>query len=403
MADKTTHKDLSDWIIDLRRHFHKFPELSFEEVNTQKKIISVLNELGIENKIIADTGVLGVIDSGKPGKTIALRADMDALKINEEITEQNKKYASVNKGVMHACGHDGHMAILLGAARLFKENKQEFTGRIKLIFQPAEEIPPGGAIKVIQEGHLNDVDAILGMHLFTHIASGITYMKEGAFMASHCRYEITITGKSGHHFRPEKNIDPVQIASKFVSTIQSDLKNNFAPTVRYVFGFGSINGGEQFNQTPTEVKISGSYRILGNEENLVVVENTIRKNLDGLMKSHSRETLEDLPRYSLKINRGYPSLVNSSKFTKSALKKLQEQFSGVSDNTSPVLASEDFARYLEKVPGTFIFIGAGNKELGLIHENHSNKFDIDESVLIKGSNIFHQITSDFLNEPEKYI
>lgn len=402
MVEEITNKDLLKWIIDLRRHFHKFPELSYEEINTQKKIISVLNGLEIENKTIADTGVLGIIDSGKPGKTIALRADTDALKINEEITDQNKKYASVNKGVMHACGHDGHMAMLLGAARLFKENQQEFTGRIKLIFQPAEEVPPGGAIKVIQEGHLNDVDAILGMHLFTHIPSGITYLKEGAFMAGHCKYEITITGKSGHHFRPEKNIDPVQIASKFVSTIQTDLKNNFAPTVRYVFGFGSINGGEQFNQTPAEVKISGSYRILGNAKNFEVVENTMRKNLDGLMQSHSRATLEDLPKYTIKIDRGYPSLVNSSKFTKRALKTLQEQFSGVSDNTEAVLASEDFARYLEEVPGTFIFMGAGNKKLGLVHENHSNKFDIDESVLIKGANIFHQITSDFLNNPEIY-
>jgi len=403
MADKTTHKDLSDWIIDLRRHFHKFPELSFEEINTQKKIISVLNELGIENKSIADTGVLGVIDSGRPGKTIALRADMDALKIKEELTAYNKDYISTSQEVMHACGHDGHMAMLLGAARLLKDNESVLTGRVKLIFQPAEEIPPGGALKVIQEGHLKGVDAILGMHLFTHIESDITYLKEGAFMASHCKYEITITGKSGHHFRPEGNIDPVQIASKFVSTIQSDLKNNFAPTISYVFGFGTIQGGEQFNQTPTEVKVSGSYRVLGNAKNLEVVEKTMRKNLEGLMQSHRREAFEELPKYSLKIDRGYPSLVNSSKFTKGALKTLGAQFSGVCDSTDPVLASEDFARYLEEVPGTFIFIGAGNKKLGLVHENHSNKFDIDESVLIKGSNIFFQITLDFLNNPKKYI
>ncbi|MCF6347282.1 MAG: amidohydrolase [Flavobacteriaceae bacterium] len=403
MIEKAIHKDLSNWIIELRRFFHKYPELSYEEFNTQQKVISILNELGIENKVIAGTGVLGVIDTGKPGKTIALRADMDALKINEEHTEHNKEYVSINKGIMHACGHDGHMVMLLGAAKLLKNNEEHLKGKVKFIFQPAEEIPPGGAIKVIKEGGLKGVDAVVGMHLFTYIESGIIYLKEGAFMASHCKYEVTITGKSGHHFRPEENIDPVQIASKFVSTIQTDIKSNFAPTVRYVFGFGTIHGGEQFNQTPTEVKISGSYRVLGEAENLAIIKNTICKNLDGLMLSHKRDNSDELPTYNLTVSPGYPSLINSSKFTKSALNLLSKQFSGVSNNTESVLASEDFSRYLEEVPGTFIFVGAGNKEMGLTHENHSNKFDIDENVLIKGAESFYHLTVGFLKNPNEFI
>lgn len=403
MIEQNTINDFSKWVVNLRRYFHKYPELSYEEFKTQKKIVSVLESLGITHSVIADTGVLGIIDSGRPGKTIALRADMDALKIKEELTGHNKDYISTNKHVMHACGHDGHMAMLLGAAKLLKENEKTLKGRIKLIFQPAEEIPPGGAIKVIKEGVLEDVDAVVGAHLFTNIAAGKIFLKEGIFMAGHCKYDIVITGKSGHHFKPEDNIDPIQIASKFVSTIQTDLKNNFEPIVQYVFGFGTISGGQQFNQTPSEVKISGSYRVLGDPDKLDVIEKTMRKNLDGLMSAHNRIDSVDLPEYSLEITHGYPALINSSKFTQRSLIKLRETHPGASDNIQPVLASEDFARYLEKVPGTFVFIGAGNIKTGFTHGNHSNKFDIDERVLEHGAQSFYHLTSDFLNNPNQYI
>ncbi len=403
MTEQNTKNEFSKWIIDLRRYFHMHPELSYQEFETQKKIMSILDELGIENKSIAGSGVLGLIQGDKSGKTIALRADMDALSINEKLTDYNKNYISTNEGVMHACGHDGHMAILLGAAKLLKENENKLAGKIKLIFQPAEEIPPGGAIKIISEGVLDDVNAIVGMHLFTNIESGNIFFKEGILMASHCKYDIVIKGKSGHHFKPEINVDPIQIASKFISSIQTDLKNNFSPLVRYVFGFGTISGGKQFNQTPDEVKISGSYRVLDKPDQLATIEQTVRKNLDGLMESHKKDNSLEGAQYTLDITYGYPSLINSTKFTQKSISKLKSLFSGVSSDIEPVLASEDFARYLEKVPGTFIFLGAGNSEKGLIHENHSNKFDIDEYVLVDGANIFFHIANDFLNNSNNYI
>lgn len=401
MLNQATNKELVDWVIELRRYFHKYPELSFKEFNTQKKIIDVLDSLGIENKSIANTGVLGIIGSNNKGKIIALRADVDALAIKEEKTDFNESYISNNNGIMHACGHDGHIAMLLGAAKILKEKESKLRGTIKLIFQPAEEVPPGGSIKVINEGILNNVDAIIGMHLFTNIESGKVCLKEGIMMASNCKFNLDITGKPGHHSKPESCIDPIQIASRFISTIQTDLKNHLPPTLNYVLGFGTINGGKQFNQTPSQTTVAGSYRVLDNKDRLKDVEKVIINNLDGLMKSFS--TSANSPSYNLNITLGYPPLNNDSKFTKKTASVLKSTFTDVHENHTSVLASEDFANYLEKVPGTFIFLGAGNKQKGLIHGNHSNKFDIDENVLIKGTEIFYSLAIDFLNRPEEYL
>lgn len=398
--DFSYNSDFVPWVISLRRHFHEFPEVSFNEINTRKKVVEVLTSLGIENMEIAKTGVVGMIHGAEKGKTIALRADMDALKIQEENTVLNKQYISLNEGVMHACGHDGHMAMLLGAAKKLQECKDNLKGNVKLIFQPAEEVPPGGAAEVIKMGGLSDVDAIVGIHLFTYLKSGEICMKEGAFMASNCMYNIAIHGKPGHHFNPDTTIDPILIAAEFISTIQSKLKTSLPPNVNYVFGHGTIKGGEQFNQTPDCVNISGSYRLL-DFNNQHVIDETLKRSLDGLMQMHNKGS--NLPNYKLDITHGYPVLVNYSKFTKRSAETLKEIFTDVNANADPIFASEDFARYLELKPGTFIFLGAGNSEKDIIHGNHSNKFDIDENVLIKGVEIFFSLAVDFLESPENYV
>ena len=396
-----TDIEFVEWLISLRRYFHQYPELSFQEYHTQEKIIDVLTSLGIENKKIAGTGVVGIIRGAEKRRTIAIRADMDALKIREEATILNGQYISSNEGVMHACGHDGHMAMVLGAARKLQEYKESLKGNVKLIFQPAEEVPPGGAIEVIKKGGLTHVDAIIGAHLFTNIESGKICLREGVLMASHCMYNITIYGKSGHHFNPDSSIDPILIASEFITTIQSKLKNNLSPKVNYVFGLGTINGGQQFNQTPDSVNISGSYRML-DKKNLHVIEDTIRRSLDGLMVSNSKG-YPGLPNYNLEVTYGYPVLINHEKFTRRTAETLKEIFTEVNENIEPVFASEDFARYLETKPGTFIFIGSGNSEKGIIYDNHSSRFDIDENVLIKGVEMFFSLAVDFLEAPEKYL
>lgn len=397
----TDNKEFSDWLISLRRHFHRFPEISFQEYNTQEKVIEVLNSLGIENSRIAGTGVVAMIRGGKQGKTVAIRADMDALKIQEEKTNLNQSYISLNKGVMHACGHDGHMAMVLGAGRKLQECKEDLKGNVKLIFQPAEEVPPGGAVELIELGTLKNVDAMIGGHLFSHIRSGEICLKEGVLMASNCKYDIEITGKSGHHFNPDDTIDPILIASEFISTVQSKLKKTLPPNVSCVFGQGTIKGGEQFNQTPESVTISGSYRLL-DKKSLHVIEDTMKRSLDGLMKRHSKgET--NLPKYQFDVTYGYPALVNDDKFTQRVGEVLKGIFPKVNENIDSVFASEDFAYYLEKLPGTYFFLGSGNAQKGIINGNHSNKFDIDETVLIKGVEIFFSIATDFLNTPDKYL
>lgn len=394
-------KEFTDWLIALRRYFHQYPELSFNEFNTQEMVIEVLNSLGIENSRIAGTGVVAMIRGGKQGKTIALRSDMDALKIQEEISNLNQSYISLNKGVMHACGHDGHMAMVLGAARKLHEHKENLKGNVKLIFQPAEEVPPGGAVEVIRMVGLAEVDAILGAHLFTNIKSGEICLRGGVLMASNCKYDIEITGKSGHHFNPDDTIDPILIASEFISTIQSKLKKTVPPNVSYVYGQGSIKGGEQFNQTLESVTISGSYRLL-DKKSLHVIEDTMKRNLDGLMKRHSKGE-PNLPKYQLDVTYGYPALVNDDKFTQRVGEVLKGIFPQINENIDSVFASEDFAYYLEKLPGTYFFLGSGNAQKGIIYGNHSNKFDIDEAVLIKGVEVFFSIATDFLNTPDKYL
>ncbi|MDX9882926.1 MAG: amidohydrolase [Prolixibacteraceae bacterium] len=395
-------RELHDWVKGVRRYFHQHPELSFCEYNTQKKIRELLDGLGIENHNIAGTGVCGAIRGAGQGKTIVLRADMDALKIQEILTENNEDYLSVNEGAMHACGHDGHMAIVLGTARLLQKNRSNLNGNVRLIFQPAEETPPGGAVKVIEEGGLDGADAILGLHLFTNYSSGEILLKEGLMMASHCRYELQITGKPGHHFNPDATIDPIRMAAEFIERIHPVLREALPPTVRYVFGVGTIHGGSQFNQTPESVVLSGSYRIL-EPEYMPVVEKTMRTLMDELVIKYKKSINKNLPFYTLDIIKGYPSVENNPLFTKSAAKTLKKHFNTVRENVAPVLGSEDFAYYLQKKPGTFIFLGAGNKEKGMAHENHSNKFDIDEGALETGVKLMYTIATDFLNHSEKYI
>ena len=395
-----TDLEFAKWVTSIRRYFHQYPELSFNEFNTQKKIIEILTSLGIENEVIAGTGVVGMIRGTEKGKTIAIRSDIDALKIQEEATCLNEQYISSNSGIMHACGHDGHISMVLGAARKLQECKKSLKGNVKLIFQPAEELPPGGANEVIKMGGLKDVDAIIGAHLFSNIKSGEIHLKAGVLMASHCMYKISINGKAGHHFNPDVTIDPILIASEFITTIQSNLKNNLPPTTNYVFGNGTIIGGTQFNQTPENTIITGSYRMLG--KNIGMIEKIMKRSLDGLMRIHGKCD-SNIPNYELDITYGYPQLDNHKKFTQSSIESLKRIFPDVIENTDSVFASEDFARYLEKVPGTYIFIGAGNSEKGIIHGNHSNKFDIDENVLIKGVEMFYSLAVDFLNAPKKYL
>jgi len=404
LRDNPSAEALEAWIIRLRREFHQYPELSFEEYETQKKILKILGELGIEARKIADTGVLASIRGTLPGPCIALRSDMDGLQVQEESTERNRDYISRNNGVMHACGHDGHMAMLFGAARLFQENR-DFPGEVRLIFQPAEEIPPGGSERVIADGGLEGVDAVMGMHVFTNHESGSVGFRPGPFMASTNRFEVILKGKGGHISKPESCIDPVRMAVDFINSLHSALEKQLEPD-KYVLGVGRIQGGAQFNRIPDSVGILGSYRTF-DRENTDIIDRTIKECLDSVVEKYikSGEEFSGYPDYDLDILHGYPVLVNNPVFTAAVHSKLQESFPELTiyPEIEKTFAAEDFASYLQRVPGIFISVGTRNPKKRIVEINHSCTFDIDEDILIIGTEIFYTISLDFLKSPEKYL
>jgi amidohydrolase len=395
---------LETWIIRLRREFHRYPELSFEEYETQKQILKNLGELGIEATKIADTGVLASIRGNVPGPCIVLRSDTDGLEVQEKLTERNRDYISKNNGIMHACGHDGHMAMLFGAARLFQETRN-FPGEVRLIFQPAEEIPQGGSKRVIAEGGIEGVNAIMGMHIFTNHESGSIGLHPGPFMASTNRFEVMIKGKGGHISEPESCIDPIRIATDFINALYAALENQLEPD-KYVMGVGRIQGGAQFNRTPDVVGILGSYRTF-NRETTDTIDKIIKDCLNSLMGKYKKSGEEFLgfPDYDLEILHGYPVLVNDPAFTGAVHSKLHESFPELKiySEIKKTFASEDFASYLQMVPGVFISLGTRNPQKKIVEINHSCTFDIDEEILITGTNIFYTVSLDFLKNPEKYI
>jgi len=404
LRDDPSAEALEAWIIRLRREFHRYPELSFKEYETQKRILKILGEMGIEARKIADTGVLASIRGTVPGPCIALRTDTDGLQVQEETTERNRDYISRNNGIMHACGHDGHMAMLFGAARLFLENR-DFPGEVRLIFQPAEEIPPGGSERVIAEGGLKGVDAVMGMHIFTNHESGSVGLRPGPFMASTNRFEINFKGKGGHISKPESCIDPVRMATDFITSLYPALEEELDPD-KYVLGVGRIQGGAQFNRTPDTVGILGSYRTF-DSETTGIIDRTIKESLDEIVEKYRKpgDEFSGLPEYDLDILHGYPVLVNDPVFTAAVNLKLQESFPELTvyPELEKAFAAEDFASYLQMVPGIFISLGTRNQEKGIVEINHSCTFDIDEEILLTGTEIFYTISRDFLKNPEKYL
>ncbi|MGP8321626.1 MAG: M20 metallopeptidase family protein [Methanosarcinaceae archaeon] len=391
---------IEEWIIKLRREFHGEPEISFKEYRTQEKIIKVLHKLGIEPKKIAGTGVVATIQGQPGGLCIALRSDIDALEVLEVPTVRNKDYISRNTGFMHACGHDAHIAMVLGAARLLQENKHTFTGSVRLIFQPAEEQPPGGAARVIKDGGLDGVNAIVGMHIFGVIDAGKIEFKEGSFMASSNMFSIKFIGKGGHHSTPEDCIDPILIAADFISAINKEIRGKIDQS-KYVFGIGKIEGGAQFNRTPDDVEIVGSFRTF-NDNDTKTIDEIIGQVLDRLIVSYTTGDHSGVPAYELDILHGYPVLVNNVKFTKAVCSLLENKYPYVNGNADPIFGAEDFAFYLQNMPGTYLTLGTRNPEKGIVEGNHSNKFDVDEDILITGTEILQTIVLDFLENSGNY-
>jgi amidohydrolase len=389
MDTKKMAFDLKEKLIEMRRHLHTIPEIAFEEEKTSAFIVEKLNSLGIETKMkIAKTGVVGTVKGDGP-RTIALRADMDGLPVTEEL---DVPFRSTHAGKMHACGHDAHMSMLLGAAEILTKAKENVKGTVTLIFQPSEESLPGGAKQMIEEGVLEGVDAIFGLHVDPTIpTSKIGYM-EGPLMAFTSEMTITLVGKGGHSAVPEMSIDPIVMASDVIQELQKIPSRWVSPTDPVIVTISSIHGGTTFNIIPDEVVMKGTVRLLKRE-----LVDVVEEKIDAIL--HSITNLYG-GTYRFDFNRGYPVLMNDREFTRFISRLIQNLFgdgSGIQLDT-PIMGGEDFAYYLEKVPGTFIRLGIGNKEKGTEYPWHHPLFNIDEDVLPIGTALFAQTAIDFLSQ-----
>mgnify|MGYP001149239599 CR=1 FL=1 len=371
---KSLAQEYHQEIIDTRRHLHAHPELSFHEYETSAYVIEMLKKLNIPyQEKVADTGVVAIIEGKNPGKTVALRADMDALPITEA---NDVPYKSTNPGVMHACGHDVHTSSLLGVAKILQEIKSEVTGTVKLIFQPGEEKAPGGASKMIAEGVLENPapGSVLGQHVMPFIPVGKVGFKEGVYMASADEIYITVTGKGGHGAMPNHNIDPILIASHLIVALQQIVSRQAPPRTPTVLSFGHIIGQGATNVIPDQVYIEGTFRTLDEEWRFEAHER-LRKIAVGLVEGMGGKV-------DVNIIRGYPFLYNSPELT-SRTRGFAEEYLGKENvvDLETWMAAEDFSYYSQKADACFYRLGTRNEDKGIISSVHTPTFDIDEEAL----------------------
>ena len=363
--------------IEIRHHLHANPELSYQEFETSKFIQKKLNEFGISHRIMATTGVVGIIEGKNPAKkAIALRADMDALPIQEE---NQVSYKSKNAGIMHACGHDVHTTCLLGAAKILSELRSEWEGTVKLIFQPGEERNPGGASILIKEGVLENPkpEAIFGLHVHPQLETGKLSFRSGKVMASADELYITIRSKGGHAAAPQSTADTILIASQLIVSLQQIISRNRDPFSPSVLSITSFQGGYTTNVIPSEVKLMGTFRAMDEAWRFKAHE-LIRKQATELVHSMGAEI-------DLVIDVGYPTVYNNEKLN-SISRSLAENYLG-SENileTELRMGAEDFGYYSQVIPGCFYRLGSGNQSKGISAGVHTPTFNIDENAIEVG-------------------
>ena len=377
---KTIHKK----VIDIRQHLHRYPELSFEEYETSLFIQKQLKDMGIDFKVVSNTGIVGLIEPSKPTqKCIALRADIDALPITEE---NDTDYVSQHKGVMHACGHDVHTSMLLGALEFINANKEELNCKVKFIFQPGEEKLPGGASLLIKEGVLEHpkVDEIYALHVFPELEVGKIGLKPGMYMASCDEIRMEVIGKGGHGAMPHQNIDPILISAHIITSLQQIISRRCHPATPSVLSFGRIEGLGATNVIPNTVKLEGTFRTM-NEAWREEAHHLIKKQTTFLAQSMGAKV-------NIEISKGYPFLENDPQQTEKTREILANHFGLSNVLELPIrMTGEDFAYYAQNIPATFIRIGTRNEAKGITFPVHHSKFDIDEAALLVGMETFINI------------
>ncbi|MDD6770217.1 M20 metallopeptidase family protein [Inconstantimicrobium porci] len=385
--------DIEDILISLRRDFHMHPELGFEEHRTSGKIKEFLDSLNIPYETYAGTGVCGIITGEKKSdetRVIALRADIDALPMQEKNTCE---YKSLNEGRMHACGHDAHTTILLGTAKLLNDHKSEFSGIVKLIFEPAEETT-GGAPVMIKEGVLENphVDAIIGLHVDESMEYGNIKIKYGVVNAASNPFTIKIKGKGGHGAQPHTTVDPIVIASQVVLSLQTIVSREIAPVNPSLITIGSIQGGTAQNIIPDEVCLKGIIRTMTKEDR-EYAKKRLREVVNGICVTMRAEA-------DIEIEESYPCLYNEDSMVDvvktAACTEIGEEH--VLNQKNPKMGVESFAYFAEQRDSAFYFLGIANKEKNIIHPLHNSLFDIDERALAVGVAIQTKAVLNYLTK-----
>lgn len=386
MNIKTLAEKYNDYIIARRRFYHSIPELSFEEIKTTGKLAKDLRGMGIEVQTFSDyPGLVGTIKGGKEGKTVMLRADIDALPVEEHT---NLPYAACD-GKMHACGHDAHMSMLLGAAKILVNIKDELKGTVKLLFQAAEE-SCYGAKYYAENGVLDCVDAVFGMHIWGSLDAPYFNLESGNRMASVDNFKITVKGVSSHGSAPHLGKDAIVAASSIIMNIQTLVSRINDPLNPLVVTIGTIKGGQRFNIIANNVEMEGTVRTHSREVR-ASVEKILRQIVEGTASSLGCKATLDYSYYAAPIINEHDDLNN---IVKNAAIKLYGEESLI---TMPkLMGSEDFTYLTEKTPGFYGFIGTKNEEKGYIYSNHNDKFTVDESVLHRGAALYAQFAYDFL-------
>ncbi|MEM4499442.1 MAG: amidohydrolase [Sulfolobales archaeon] len=376
-------KSLNDYIVNLRRKIHMYPELRFEEFKTSQLVLEELNSMGIDAVKVASTGVVGLIRGEGDGDVIALRADMDALPIQEE---NDVPYRSRVAGKMHACGHDAHVAMLLGAAKVLSKFKEHLRGSVKLIFQPAEE-GGAGAERIVNEGVLNDVKAIYGIHVWAELPSGVIATRKGPMHASATSFMIRIKGLGGHAAHPELTKDPTAPAADIYNAIQKVVSRNIDPFTPIVISTPRMEGSNASNIIPDEVRIYGTLRTFD-----MSLRDKVLKRLEAVVKYYS---LAWECEGSLELTEvSYPPVVNDPEHADFVL-RIARKLGNVTE--APMsMGAEDFSYYLQKVRGAFIILGIRNEGKGIIYPHHHPKFDVDEDVLWKGTALHALLAYNYL-------
>ncbi|HET7579467.1 MAG TPA: M20 family metallopeptidase [Bacillales bacterium] len=378
-----------DDMVSLRRDFHMNPELSFEEVQTPKKIAEYHRNLGLKVRTeVGGRGVVATLEGGNPGKTVALRADFDALPIKEE---NDLPYKSQNDGVMHACGHDGHTAEMLCLAKVLAEHQNDIRGNIVFIHQFAEEVTPGGAKPMIEDGCLDGVDAIFGTHLWSPFPLDTIGYRSGDVMANADFFNIEVMGKGGHGGMPHETVDAIVTASRVVSDLQQIVSRGVDPLKSAVVTVGAFHAGKAYNVVAEKASITGTVRTFDQD-----IRDDVEKKIEKIAKHTCEGAGADC---EFTFERGYPAVQNHPAETEvlvNAAKQVVDPEKVF--EMPPVMGGEDFAYYLKEVPGTFFFTGARNEEIGAEYPHHHPRFNIDERSMLIAAKTLAAAALQYLDE-----